>query len=59
MKREAILSLIESLSQSQGLYGRLLNNLMELTDSERDDVLTYWESMNFKDGLDFILFMES
>lgn len=59
MKREAILSLIESLSQSQGLYGRLLNNLMELTDSERDDVLTYWESMNFKDGIDFILFMES
>lgn len=59
MKREAILSLIESLSQSQGLYGRLLNNLMELTDSERDDVLTYWESMNFKDGLDFILFIES
>lgn len=59
MKREAILSLIKSLSQSQGLYGRLLNNLMELTDSERDDVLTYWESMNFKDGLDFILFMES
>ena len=59
MKREAILSLIKSLSQSQGCYGRLLNNLMELTDSERDDVLTYWESMNFKDGLDFIMFMES
>ena len=59
MKREAILSLIESLSQSQGCYGRLLSNLMELTDSERDDVLTYWESMNFKDGIDFILFMES
>lgn len=59
MKREAILSLIESLSQSQGCYGRLLSNLMELTDNERDEVFEYWESMNFKDGLDFILFMES
>lgn len=59
MKREAILSFIESLSQSQGCYGRLLSNLMELTDSERDELFGYWESMNFKDGLDFILFMES
>lgn len=59
MKREAILSLIECLSQSQGCYGRLLSSLMELTDNERDEVFEYWESMNFKDGLDFILFMES
>lgn len=52
MNKEEILSAIESLAQSQGFYGRILENL-------NDETLDYLEKQNFTDTLDLILFLES
>lgn len=52
MNKQEILSAIESLAQSQGFYGRILENL-------NDEALDYLEKQNFTDTLDLILFLES
>ena len=59
MKREEIMETIKSLASSQGLYGRLYGDLMELDDDEYDEVMTELESQNFKDGVDLVMFIES
>ena len=58
MKKEEILSAIRSLAASQGFYGRLL---MALSSDEPDAVayLEYLEEQNFKDVIDFVMFLES
>lgn len=58
MNKEEILQTLKSLAQSQGLYGRVLNSLYELTEEERDNILTYLEDQNFKDPVDLVLFIE-
>jgi hypothetical protein len=40
MKREEIMETIKSLASSQGLYGRLYRDLMELDEDEYDEVMT-------------------
>lgn len=52
MKKQEILSAIESLAQSQGFYGRVLENLNE-------EHLNYLEKQNFKDVIDLVLFLET
>ena len=52
MKRERILEIISDLSNSQGLYGRLLRDI-ELDPT----ILDILEEQNFKDSLDLILFI--
>lgn len=59
MKREEIMETIKSLSSSQGLYGRLYRDLMELDEDDYDEVMTELESQNFKDGVDLVMFIES
>lgn len=59
MKREEIMETIKSLASSQGLYGRLYRDLMELDEGEYDEVMTELESQNFKDGVDLVMFIES
>lgn len=51
MNKEEILNIFKSLAQSQGFYGRILENITE-------DQLDYLEQQNFKDPLDLILFLE-
>ena len=61
MKREDILELIDGLSNSQGLYGRLLNSLYELSQEDEDYfnlLMSTWEDCKF-DHLGFIEFVES
>ena len=58
MKREEIMETIKSLASSQGLYGRLYRDLMELDEDEYDEVMTKLESQNFKDGVDLVMFIE-
>lgn len=56
-----ILRLIESLSRSQGFYGRLLRDIMELRDNDPDSyeiLVEDWEGRHFKTDLDFILYLE-
>ena len=62
MKRDELLNVIEGLSHSQGFYGRLLRQLIELKNEYPDtyeEVMESWENENFKTTLDFILYLES
>ena len=59
MKRKEIRELFESLSRSQGLYGRLLNDIDNSTEEEQENFWSAMENMNFKDALDVILYWES
>ncbi len=52
MNKQEILSAIESLAQSQGFYGRILEDL-------NDKALDYLEKQNFTDVVDLVLFLES
>lgn len=58
MGREELLKLIKDLAKSQGFYGRLLQQIMGLDDEAQNDFWDYLEEKNFKDGVDFILFIE-
>lgn len=51
-----ILTTIEELSQSQGFYQRLLK-MLEASD-EKEKILAKWAANNFKDKIDFILWIE-
>ena len=53
MSGKEILDTIKSLAQSQGFYGRLLEQIQD-----NDEALEYLEQQNFKDSLDLILFLE-
>lgn len=61
MKEKELLNIIIEFSYSQGFYGRLYRDLMEL---KEQDIKTYkeiikeWESQNFTTTLDFILYLE-
>jgi hypothetical protein len=54
MNKEQILETITMLAKSQGLYGRLLTHI-----NEEPSYLDFLEKQNFKDAMDFILYMES
>jgi len=61
MTMNDIMAVIESLSHSQGFYGRLLWNIYELQDRDPEayeELVAEWEAKEFKDSLDFILYME-
>lgn len=58
MTREELLKLIKDLAKSQWLYGRLLQQIMELDDEAQNDFWDYLEEKNFKDGVEFILAFE-
>ena len=59
MEREEIMEKIKSLASSQGLYGRLYGDLMELDEDEYEQVMLELESQNFKDEVDLVMFIES
>lgn len=56
--RETIMGWIKMLAQSQGAYGRLLADLESLDDERREEVLAQWEKRNFKDAVDFVMYIE-
>ena len=58
MKFEDIMDLIEGLAHSQGYYGRLLEAIHNLDEEELASVKNEWEAQNFKEPVDFILYME-
>jgi hypothetical protein len=62
MDRNAIMATIKSLAASQGMYSRLYANLVELEKTDYDaydELMLDWEERNFKDSLDFILYLET
>ena len=61
MKMNQIMDLITELSCSQGFYGRLKRDILEMKENFPDQynmLVENWESQNFKDSLDFILYIE-
>ena len=58
MNRLEILNTIKQLAQSQGYYGRLLNNISELNNEQKDKLFTYLEEQKFNDPVDLVLFFE-
>lgn len=58
MKREQIMATIQSLSHSQGMYGRLLANIQELDAEEYDKLMTALEAENFNDPVDLVMYIE-
>ena len=61
MKMNEILDLIRGLAQSQGSYGRMYRDIMEIKETNPEgyqELVAEWEAKNFKDPLDFILYIE-
>ena len=58
MNINEILSIIRELACSTGLYGRIYNDLMCMSEDERNDYFAYLESLNFATDLDGVLFFE-
>lgn len=59
MNRNEIMDLIRSLAKSQGLYGRILANIEALNAEDYERLMTALEAENFKDSVDFIMWVES
>ena len=58
MNRNQIMSVITSLSHSQGLYGRILESINELSEDEREAFLEELEGQNFSDSVDLVMYFE-
>ena len=58
MKMEEIMKLIEMLAKSNGFYSRLLNEIAELPEHVYNELKEEWEEQNFKDDIEFILWLE-
>ena len=61
MKIDEILELISELSKSQGFYGRLLEQLLEVKENDPlqwEEIVEDLESKNFKEPLDVVLYFE-
>lgn len=58
MKKEEILNNIKMLANQQGFYGRILNTLEEMSESERNNVLQLLEEQNFQDVVDMVMYFE-
>jgi len=62
MDRADILNVFAELAQSQGFYGRLLRDLMDMRECDPDtyeEVMTNLEEQHFHDALDLILYIET
>ena len=61
MDRDDILNTIAELAQSQGFYGRLLRDILELKQyapDEYEEYMTALEEKKFGDPVDMVLFFE-
>lgn len=56
MTKAEIKKLVQSLAKSQGMYGRLLHEIEQSGNEE--EIWEQFEKQNFKDGVDFVLFIE-
>lgn len=59
MSKEQIMNTFKSLAQSQGFYGRIVDELESMSESNRNMYLEGLEKQNFKDAIDLVIFMES
>ena len=61
MDRNEILNLIRALACSQGMYGRLFHEIMEVKEQDPDcyeEFMEELEAKNFEKPVDFVLWFE-
>lgn len=61
MKINEIIEVVRNLAQSQGLYGRILAHWNEVAENDPDEwnyIVEQLEAQNFKDAVDFVMFVE-
>jgi len=62
LDRDDIIKGIKTLAQSQGFYGRVLNDLLKMKQNNPEEynrIMTELENEKFKDIVDFVLYIES
>lgn len=58
MKKDEITRLFQRLARSQGAYGRILRNIDNLNEDEREAFWITLEAQGFRDDIDVILYIE-
>ena len=58
MNRYQIENVMQTLAMSQGLYGRILDQIYSAPEDEQERFWENMESQGFKDALDVVLFLE-
>ena len=58
MDRYQIENLMQTLAMSQGLYGRMLDQIYSAPEDEQERFWVNMEAQNFGDALDVILYLE-
>ena len=59
MNKFQILEAIQNLAMSQGFYGRLLEEIEEMSEEARDEYLDNLEQQCFVDVVDLVIYLES
>jgi hypothetical protein len=59
MNRHEIEKVLIQLSHSQGSYGRLLRDISNMSDHEREEFWASLEQKGFKDAIDVVMHFES
>lgn len=62
MKFDEIIQIIKDLAKSQGFYGRLLYEIEDAKENDREKyerIKVTLEEQNFKDAVDMVLFFET
>lgn len=55
---EQAIEIIKSLASSQGFYGRLLAEIKEFTEEQKEEFNKIIENAKLKDSVDFVMFIE-
>jgi hypothetical protein len=58
MNRQQIENLFRRLACSQGMYGRLLNDIYSQPEEVQEQIWSELESQNFQSDLDVVLYVE-
>ena len=58
MRVDDLIKLCKKLAPSQGFYGRLLRQLEEMDEQELGEIDTVMQSLDLKDDLDIIMWLE-
>ncbi len=59
MNKYQILNAIRDLAMSQGFYGRLLEQIDEMSEEAREEYLNNLEQQCFVDVVDLVIYLES
>lgn len=58
MKEKEILETFRQLAKSQGMYGRMLGAIENMTEEDYRELFDILEAQNFQDPVDLVLFLE-